>query len=51
MEMIDAFAHVLLPKYYNGMPELDSSIPETYSFTKIESSSMSIRQFLVIRRL
>lgn len=37
MKKIDAFAHVLLPEYYSKMLELDSGIPETYSFTNIES--------------
>lgn len=47
MERVDAFAHVLLPKYYNGMLELGSSIPETYSFTKIESlKNMDVRREL-----
>lgn len=37
MEKIDVFAHVLLPKYYNKMLNIDSTIPKVYSFTNIES--------------
>ena len=37
MEKIDVCSHVLLPKYYNKMLRIDSNIPNTYSFTNIES--------------
>ncbi len=37
MDKIDVFAHVLLPKYYNKMLSIDATIPNTYSFTNIES--------------
>lgn len=37
MDKIDAFAHVLLPKYYSKMISIDSNIPKDYSSTNIES--------------
>ena len=37
MEKIDVFAHVLLPKYYNKMLEINSDIPNMYAFTNIDS--------------
>lgn len=47
MEKIDVFAHVLLPKYYHKMLDIDSSIPKTYSFTNIDSlKDMNIRRKL-----
>ena len=47
MEKLDVFAHVLLPKYYNKMLSIDSTIPKTYVFTNIESlKDMNIRRNL-----
>ena len=47
MEKIDIFAHVLLPKYHHKMIIIDSIIPKTYSFTKIESlKKMNVRRNL-----
>lgn len=37
MDKIDVFAHVLLPRYYNKMLNIDSTIDKTYSFTNIET--------------
>ena len=37
MDKIDVFAHVLLPKYYHKMVSINADIPNTYTFTNIES--------------
>ncbi len=37
MEKIDVFAHVLLPNYYGKMLNIDSTIPDSYAFTNIET--------------
>ncbi len=36
MEKIDVFAHVLLPKYYNKMLEINSDITNIYAFANYE---------------
>ena len=47
MEKIDVFAHVLLPKYYNKMLEINSDIPNIYAFTNIDSlKDMVLRRSL-----
>lgn len=47
MNKIDVFSHVLLSKYYNKMLSIDSTIPSTYAFTKIESlKDVNIRRRL-----
>ena len=47
MEKIDVFAHVLLPKYYNKMLEINSDIPNIYAFTNIDSlKDMVLRRIL-----
>ena len=47
MEKIDVFAHVLLPKYYNKMLEINSDIPNIYGFTNIDSlKDMNLRRKL-----
>ena len=47
MEKIDVFAHVLLPKYYNKMLSIDSTISKSYAFTNIESlKDMNVRRNL-----
>ena len=47
MEKIDVFAHVLLPNYYGKMLNIDSTIPESYAFTNIESlKDLSVRRKL-----
>ena len=47
MEKIDIFAHVLLPRYYEKMLSIDSTIPTIYSFTNIESlKDMNVRRHL-----
>lgn len=47
MKKIDIFAHVLLPKYYNKMVSIDSTIPKKYGFTNIESlKDMHVRRKL-----
>lgn len=47
MEKIDVFAHVLLPKYYNKMLEINSDIPNIYAFTNIDS----LKDMLLRRKL
>ena len=37
MKKIDVFAHILLPKYYKKMLEINSVIPNIYAFTNIDS--------------
>ena len=47
MEKIDVFAHVMLPKYYNKMLEINSDIPNIYAFTNIDSlKDMELRRNL-----
>ena len=47
MEKIDVFAHVLLPNYYGKMLNIDSTIPDSYTFTNIESlKNLSVRRKL-----
>ncbi len=47
MEKIDVFAHVLLPNYYEKMLNIDSTIPESYAFTNIESlKDLNVRRKL-----
>lgn len=47
MVKIDVFAHVLLPKYYNKMLEINSNIPNIYAFTNIDSlKDMNLRRNL-----
>lgn len=50
MENLDVFAHVLLPKYYNKMLEINSNtpnIPNIYAFTNIDSlKDMKVRRKL-----
>ena len=34
---IDVFAHILTPKFYQAMLDIDATIPQKYPFIKIET--------------
>ena len=48
MKKIDVFAHVLLPKYYNKMLEINSDIPNI-AFTNIDSLKEMVSSGIIDR--